>query len=310
MRNGELTPEEREEIRKLLLEDDDDDSIGKHMKESSRRGPTKRVFYLQKYFEENQGLYLKMKMIQDYMGRAGYPNSIKTIYRDLDILKENLHIQYDYQKKAYILPLPTQLATDISRIEGAMKDNWKISFRSFHYSTDRKEPKKYANKGEPITVSPWRTFRRNEKEYVYVFVDKKKGFRTYRIDRLDDITVIPVPRDGAEEYERDTKTDRGKKEPKVFNMYKGKKSCNVHMRFTNNLLDQVYDEFGEDVIIIRNKDGKHFHIVEPVSVSPTFYAWIATFGRSVLIEHPNEVIDGFKEFLHKSLGMYENEGET
>ena len=96
---------------------------------------------------------------------------------------------------------------------------------------------------------------------------------------------------------------------KVFNNYKGKKVYNVRIRFINKLLEQVYDEFGRDIVFIRDDDGKHFMITQPISVSPTFYAWIATFGHKVKILYPPEVIDGMRKFLQDAADMYKNDGE-
>lgn len=132
------------------------------------------------------------------------------------------------------------------------------------------------------------------KQYVYAYMDNKKKFITYRIDRIEDIQILNSHREGKEEYEGEKEEGKQhtQKEAKVFNNYKGKKAYKVRIRFINRLLGQVYDEFGKDVVFTRKDDGKHFTISEPISVSPTFYAWIATFGRSVKIEYPPEVIDG------------------
>lgn len=310
MRNGELSAEEREEIRRLLLEDDDDDeSIDREIKTASNRKTTKRIFYLQKYFENNQGRYIKMSELQEKMDRAGYPNSIKTIYKDLDVLKEQ-GVKYDYREKAYILPKPHK-ENDVSDIILAMNRDRKISFKPFHWTTDRSTPKKYSNKGEPIIGSPWEISQRDGKQYVYVFLDDKKVFRTYRTDRIDDVQILDTHRAGESEYkeEKEREQQHTRKEAKVFNNYKGKKVYNVRIRFINKLLEQVYDEFGRDIVFIRDDDGKHFMITQPISVSPTFYAWIATFGHSVKILYPPEVVDGMRQFLQDAADMYKNDGE-
>lgn len=248
-----------------------------------------------------------MEKLQDYMGSEGYPNSEKTLYKDLAVLRD-FGIRYDYQKKAYILPFPSKKQEGNSNLNRALAENKQVSFRPFQYTTDRDEPKKYSNKGQPIEASPWKKYTRDGKDYVYMYLGEKKGFRTYRIDRLDDIILLDRRREGEDAYRAELKTAKHykKEEVKVFNSYKGKESCAVRLRFVNTLLPQVYDEFGDDVVIIRDPDEKHFSITYPISISPTFYAWVATFGRKIRIEYPPQVIEGFKEFLHKSLDMYKD----
>lgn len=263
---------------------------------------TYRVLYLQKYFEEHQGRYIKMEELQNHMAKEGYPNSIKTLYKDLAVIKETAEIIYDYREKAYIYPLPEKIETGIDVIKEAISRDCKISFKSFRLSSDRFNPRKYANKGEPIEASPYLTFKRNGKEYAYVYLNEKKGFRTYRIDRIDDIQILGRKREGRMEFFRDQERLNKNTETKVFNMYKGDKTANVIISFADNLAGQVVDEFGEKVIMFAQDDG-HFRIIQPISISPTFYAWIATFGKSVKIEGPQDVIEGFKEFLHKSLDL-------
>lgn len=295
----------KEEIRAMFLEDDDDEEKEK----PSNRKTTKRIFFLQSFFEDNQGQYIKMAEIEDYLSQTEYECKRKTIYKDLDVLKE-YGVIYDYRQKAYILPKPHQEG-DTSDIVLAMKQDRKISFKPFQWTTNRNHPKQYSNKGEPVVGSPFDITQRNGKQYVYVFFADKKVFRTYRTDRIDDIQILNARREGREEYEREKEAEKQhtQKEAKVFNNYKGKKAYKVRIRFINRLLGQVYDEFGKDVVFTRKDDGKHFTISEPISVSPTFYAWIATFGRSVKIEYPPEVIDGMKQFLQDAMDMYKNDGE-
>ena len=94
---------------------------------------------------------------------------------------------------------------------------------------------------------------------------------------------------------------------KVFDMYGGKE-YNVRIRFRKELADAVIDQFGKDVMMMP-VDEDHFTITVPVEVSPTFFAWIATFGRRVKILSPEPVVEKMRDFLQRSLDMYENDGE-
>lgn len=57
-------------------------------------------------------------------------------------------------------------------------------------------------------------------------------------------------------------------------------------------------------------DADHFIITVPVESSPTFFAWVETFGRRVKILSPEPVVAKMREFLQKSMDMYQNDGEV
>ena len=92
---------------------------------------------------------------------------------------------------------------------------------------------------------------------------------------------------------------------KVFDMYGGKE-YNVRIRFRKELADAVIDQFGKDVMMMP-VDEDHFTITVPVEVSPTFFAWIATFGRRVKILEPAPVVEKMRDFIQASADMYKDD---
>ena len=115
---------------------------------------------------------------------------------------------------------------------------------------------------------------------------------------------LAMPREGKELYRQKDMTNQ---KAKVFDMYGGKE-YNVRIRFRNELADAVIDQFGKDIQMFA-VDADHFTITAPIEVSPTFFAWIATFGRRVKILSPESVVDKMRDFLQRSLEMYKNDGE-
>ena len=71
----------------------------------------------------------------------------------------------------------------------------------------------------------------------------------------------------------------------------------------------MVDQFGKDVMMIPS-DADHCIITVPVESSPTFFAWVETFGRRVKILSPEPVVAKMREFLQKSMDMYQNDGEV
>ena len=57
-------------------------------------------------------------------------------------------------------------------------------------------------------------------------------------------------------------------------------------------------------------DAEHFTFTHSVDISPPFFAWVATFGRSIKIVSPEPVVEEMRTFLQKSMDMYKDDGNT
>ena len=192
---------------------------------------------------------------------------------------------------------------DADRIHQAIAEDSQISFRYFHFTPDRANPKNYSYDGNRITVSPYALLWNNGNYYLYAYDGKK--FRYYRVDRMERISQpLAFAREGKELYREKDMTHQ---KAKVFDMFGGK-AYDVRIRFRNELADAVIDQFGKDIQMFA-VDAEHFTITAPIEVSPTFFAWIATFGRRVKILSPEPVVEKMRDFLQRSLDMYENDGE-
>ena len=192
---------------------------------------------------------------------------------------------------------------DADRIHEAIRKDQKIGFRYFHYTPATGNEKTYSKDGQQLIVSPYALLWNNGNYYLYAYDGKK--FRYYRVDRMERISQpLAMPREGKELYRQKDMTNQ---KAKVFDMYGGKE-YNVRIRFRNELADAVIDQFGKDIQMFA-VDAEHFTITAPIEVSPTFFAWIATFGRRVKILSPEPVVEKMRDFLQRSLDMYKNDGE-
>ncbi len=192
---------------------------------------------------------------------------------------------------------------EADRIHQAIALDSKIGFRYFHYSPTRSDKRAYSKKGETVIVSPYAMMWNDGNYYLYAYDGKK--FRNYRVDRMENIKPpLMIKRDGKELYHEKELT---RQKEKVFRMYPGKETYTVRIRCLSTLADTVIDEFGKDTVLAPIDDN-HFVFVAPVSVSPTFYAWVATFGRRMKILSPEPVVAGMRDFLQKAMDMYKDEG--
>lgn len=187
----------------------------------------------------------------------------------------------------------------------AIKANRKISFRYFHRTPDRRNRLKYTKAGDRNVVSPFALLWDNGNYYMYAYNSDSKKFMTYRVDRMDTIRLDEIGRDGEAEYDQKHITNR---QTVVFDMYSTGKAHRVEFRCNNRITDAIIDQFGENTLL-SPIDETHFKTVVSVELSPPFYAWVSTFGRSIKIVSPAEAVDGIKKFLQKACEMYEENGE-
>lgn len=191
---------------------------------------------------------------------------------------------------------------DVDRIYQAILTNQQISFKYFHRLPDTRKPKDYTNDGKPNAVSPYALCWSNGNLYLYAFNGKK--FAYYRIDRMEAISKpLPLPREAEAEYSEKDITAR---KTKVFNMFPGDE-CEVKIHFQNRVADAVIDEFGD--INMMYVDASHFAIRARISLSPTFYAWVASLGKRAKIVEPPAAVEGMKKFLQDASCMYEDDGK-
>ena len=193
------------------------------------------------------------------------------------------------------------VVSEADRLHQAIAEDSQISFRYFHYTPDRANPRNYSYDGNRVTVSPYALLWNNGNYYLYAYDGKK--FRYYRVDRMEGIgKPLIQKREGKELFKEKDITHQ---KAKVFDMYGGKE-YDVQIRFRNELADAVIDQFGKDIFMMP-VDEDHFTITAPIEISPTFFAWISTFGRRVKILGPAPVVEKMREFIGRVSEMYQDE---
>ena len=109
-------------------------------------------------------------------------------------------------------------------------------------------------------------------------------------------------------YVVDEKDNVGAEET-LFNIHPSMFALEVLAKDTVSLsilADAVIDQFGKDVMMMP-VDAEHFTITVPIEVSPTFFAWVSTFGRKVKILAPAPVVEKMKAFIQASADMYKDD---
>lgn len=127
--------------------------------------------------------------------------------------------------------------------------------------------------------------------YLIGLADDVEELRTYRIDRMRDVSILNKHRNMRKEWA--TRRDMKTYIRQTFAMFGGEQE-RVTIRFENSLLDTVIDKFGVGFGAEYVPDGEnHFNVTTKVTVSDQFYAWICGFGIKAKIVAPGKVADSF-----------------
>lgn len=186
---------------------------------------------------------------------------------------------------------------NVDRISGAINGNRKIHFRYFKYNVNKEKELRYD--GMVYELSPFALIWVDQNYYLLGYDSKNIKMSHYRVDRMTEIEVTDLPRDGQELFDR---TDMSTYTKKVFYMFTGDEA-RVTLRCRNYIVDSVIDRFGPDAMIIKDGDD-HFTFTENVVVSNQFYSWISAFGKDIEIIQPASVRKGFMRHLNSLMGTY------
>lgn len=184
--------------------------------------------------------------------------------------------------------------------DGKPHEPQKISFKYMKHTIDDVNSMVEKYHGKLYKVSPFRLLINDGNYYLLAFDDKAQDMRTYRIDRMKDVRLLPEPQEGKEAFEA---IDLQSYTQRVFSMFGGEKQL-VAMQFENHLLDFVIDRFGTKNASYSKVDDEHFSISVEVELSNQFYSWLLQFGEKAKITHPKAVVNKVRNFLENMVLQY------
>ena len=219
----------------------------------------------------------------------------------------DIYTQPTLERKAYVSErISSSKESVVARtdtIHEAISLDSQVSFKYVHHSPSfRGENKRYSKEGAPYEVSPFALYWNNGNYYLYAYLSDKDEFRFFRIDRMESIKLETARREGHDKFS--AATLQSKRKAKVFDMYATGNEVNVTLRGINKVADQVIDAFGSKTMLMPDKEDGYFTANVLVDVSPTFFAWVSTFGDQITIVKPEETKEAFQVFLRKALDQY------
>ncbi len=186
---------------------------------------------------------------------------------------------------------------NVDKLHSALAAQRAITFQYFDYDMYRN--KVFRRGGGRYAVSPYGLIWNNDNYYLVAYDHANREMRHYRVDKMAEIAITCLPREGAEEYAAFDLAAYGQKH---FGMYSGEEMT-VTLRAKSSMAGVVLDRFGQDVILI--PDGPDFFTVSiPLVLSTQFFGWLFALEPDVNLVAPPRAVEAYRDKLRLVEGEY------
>ena len=243
----------------------------------------------------------EVKLLMDAVQSSRFITQKKSdaLIRKLESLA-SIHQAGQLQRQVYvsgrIKVMNESIYYNIDKLHTAIAAQKAITFKYFDYDLTRQ--KVFRRDGKRYIVSPYGLIWNNENYYLVAFDHANRDMRHYRVDKMTEIAVTCLEREGKDQYPDFQLAQYGQKH---FGMYSGPELM-VTLRGRRDKAGLVWDRFGQDVILV--PDGEeHFTVTLPVVVSPQFFGWLMGLDGSLTITAPRQAVQAYRQKLNAALEL-------
>ena len=261
-----------------------------------RKGKTPGWFIGSREFELPE-----LKLLMDAVQSSRFITQKKSdaLIRKLESLA-SIHQAGQLQRQVYvsgrIKVMNESIYYNVDKLHTAIAAQKAITFKYFDYDIARQ--KVFRREGKRYVVSPYGLIWNNENYYLVAFDHANRDMRHYRVDKMTEIAVTCLGREGKEQYPDFQLAQYGQKH---FGMYSGPE-WKVTLRGRRDKAGLVWDRFGQDVILV--PDGEdHFTVTLPVVISPQFFGWLMGLDGSLTLTAPREAVQAYRQKLTAALEL-------
>ena len=240
----------------------------------------------------------EVKLLMDAVQSSRFLTQRKSdaLIRKLEGLA-SVHQASQLQRQVYvsgrIKGMNESIYYNVDKLHTAIAGRKAITFKYFDYDISRK--KVFRQKGRYM-VSPYGLIWNSDNYYLVAFDHGHREMRHYRVDKMAEIAVTCLEREGQELYPDFQLARYGQKH---FGMYRGPE-MKVTLRGRRDKAGLVWDRFGQDVILV--PDGEDwFTVTLPVVVSPQFFGWLFGLEGSIVLTGPKEAVSAYRRRLAAAL---------
>lgn len=244
----------------------------------------------------------ELKLLMDAVQSSRFITQRKSdvLIRKLETLTST-HQARQLQRQVYvsgrIKTMNESIYYNVDKLHMAIAGQKVITFKYFDY--DIKKEKVFRQGGRRYTVTPFGLIWNNENYYLAAFDHNNRQLRHYRVDKMAEIALTTLPRQGEAVLKDFHLADYAQKH---FGMYRGEE-VHVTLRGSANMVGVVLDRFGQDVILIPDGDD-HFTVTLPVVISPQFFGWLFGLEGGVELLRPEKVVNAYRAHLKQQLARY------
>ena len=237
----------------------------------------------------------EVKLLMDAVQSSRFITQKKSdiLIRKLESLA-SVHQARQLQRQVYvsgrIKVMNESIYYNVDKLHTAIAGQKAITFKYFDYDIDRK--KVFHREGRRYLVSPYGLIWNSENYYLVAFDHANRDMRHYRVDKMTEIAITGLAREGKEQYPDFQLAQYGQKH---FGMYSGRE-VKVTLRGRRDKAGLVWDRFGQEVILI--PDGPdHFTVTLPVVMSPQFFGWLFGLDGGLTLVGPHEAVYAYRQRL-------------
>ena len=186
----------------------------------------------------------------------------------------------------------------------AIADNVQISFQ---YRDRDSSAKKLKYDGYVYNVSPYYIVLNNNEYYMLANSKSNNNITFYRIEMMENVNPLEEKSRPAKEIE-ELKNIGSNKSIGDFlresvHFWSGD-SVSVTLEGYNGIRDNLTKKFGHG-ITIRDDGEDKFKARVNVVPDEGFYQWVSSYSDNIKVAGPQDVVDGFKGYLRRTLEQYE-----
>lgn len=250
------------------------------------------------YFVGSRNLELaELKMIVDAVQAAKFISKSKSLRLIEKVSSMGSTYQAEQLKRRLYVKGKAKTTNEkvhytVDLLHTAIQSETAVEFQYIEYTPDKEKSLKH--NGQMYRLSPYDLVWNNDSYYVFGWSESHSKVVKFRVDRMHQ------PKESKAAYRpRPDTYDIEDICEQVFMMYDGKPSI-VTLRCANELMKVIIDRFGEDVKTER-LDASSFSAEVEVSASPTFYAWLFTYGGKLQILSPQSIKDEYIRQIENTL---------
>lgn len=244
----------------------------------------------------------ELKLLMDAVQSSRFITQRKsdTLIRKLERLA-SVHQARQLQRQVFVSgrvkTMNESIYYNVDKLHAAIAAQKVITFRYFDFNIHKE--KVFRQEGRRYTVTPFGLIWNHEFYYLAAFDHNHKQMRHYRVDKMAEISLTTLEREGLKEYPNFKLADYAQKH---FGMYRGEEMA-VTLRGGADMVGVVLDRFGQDVMLIPDRED-HFTVTLPVVISPQFFGWLFGLEGKLTLLRPAEAVEAYRKHLQTQLEQY------